>query len=282
MVLAERPETEATGRTADIYEAIRAASGVDMVSMIYRHIAVEPAHLEWAWRIMGPEMMSGRVADMAATLTGKSVADRFRPRLATLPTPPDLGPDVADRVTAVADAFNRANPVNYLFVNVLINLLGHEAPRGDPRTEPDLLGPDAWDRPGIRIELPPIVALKDMTPELRARMLAMADLGVGKLDRIVPSLYRHVAHWPEYVAYIHDVLTQDGIFELIDAAAAEFRAGAQDAVDLLMVDCVARDLESGRPTGRARSDYLVSLLSFQPRIPMMVAIGTLLRLVQAA
>ncbi|MCZ6604378.1 MAG: hypothetical protein O7A03_04465 [Alphaproteobacteria bacterium] len=274
-MLAEVSEAEATGRTADIYAAIRASCGVGMVSLCYRHLAVDLSQLEWAWRILGPEYVSGACAQMAETLTGRTVIDHLVAALDRAALPPDLGANANAHVIAVLDAFNRANPMNYLFVSVLVRLLEAKTAQGSGDA-----GSQVGDPPPVEglPQLPPILSLDDMPAQVRAQVIELADLGAGKHDRIVPSVYRHVAHWPAYIAYIHDLLMRPEMVALVDETASRFRDGAQDAVDRLIARCAPRDRQDGRPQGQARRELLVNLPSFQPRIPMMVAVGNLLRM----
>ena len=113
---------------------------------------------------------------------------------AGLPAPPELPDEARRAVAANLDAFNRANPLNYLWVGVLVRLLRDEQPHGQDAGEPArLLGADAA-LAGEFGPVPPIVDVDDMSPEIRAKVMDLADLGLGKTDRIVPSLYRHVVH----------------------------------------------------------------------------------------
>ena len=54
-MLPELPESQATGRIADIYDDIRRFSGVPYVSSLQRYLATLPGVLEWAWAALRPQ-----------------------------------------------------------------------------------------------------------------------------------------------------------------------------------------------------------------------------------
>jgi hypothetical protein len=273
-LLSELAEADAQGRAAEIYTDIMNATDVGMVSMCYRHVAAVPAQLEWAWRVLGPEYVSGRQAELASSLSQRAGADAFGAVAAELPDPPELPADAVTSITAVMDAFNRTNPMNYLWVSVLTRLLESEEPLGNQPSEPNR--PPAITLP----VLPDIVLMEDMTPEIHDTLVELSNLGAGKHDDIIPSLFRHVVYWPDYIGYVHSILTRPGVYDLIEQAAARFREDAAAKVEILMESCAPRDAAAGRPTGEARLEILRTLPMFLPRIPMMVAIGGLLRLKQ--
>ncbi len=275
-MLIECPESQATGRVSQIYADIRAASGVGMVSLCYRHVAAYEGALDWAWRILGPDFVSGRCRQLAQGVVAQDVAGRLAKAGRAGPSGPELPPEGVVGCEATIDAFNRANPLNFMFIGVLERLLAGEQPLGD-NVGDTMVSVSAPDYTEPITKVPPIVALDDMAPALREKMMVLGNLGIGQHDLIVPSLYRHVAHWPDYIDYLHDVLTRPGVFEVIEAASYDIRQGLERAVDDLFAGCAARDVGEGRPAGAARTELRASLPSFQPRIPLMIATGYFLK-----
>src|ERR1700749_4897034 len=62
-LLAELPETQATGQIAEIYDESRRFSGVPYVSSLQRYLATMPGVLEWAWAVVRPAMISGAIPE---------------------------------------------------------------------------------------------------------------------------------------------------------------------------------------------------------------------------
>ncbi len=55
----EVPETEAAGEIAAIYDEIRRTYAVPYVSSLFRHLAIYPGLLPWAWQTLRPALLSG-------------------------------------------------------------------------------------------------------------------------------------------------------------------------------------------------------------------------------
>src|ERR1043165_9939942 len=62
-LLAELPESQASGQIAEIYREIRVFSGVPYVSSLQRYLATLPGVLEWAWTALRPAMVSGVIPE---------------------------------------------------------------------------------------------------------------------------------------------------------------------------------------------------------------------------
>jgi len=61
----EIPETEATGRVAEIYDDIRQTLDMSMVNTIWRSLALKEEVLEWVWSSLKPIYQNGSVRHSA-------------------------------------------------------------------------------------------------------------------------------------------------------------------------------------------------------------------------
>ena len=61
----EVAEAEAAGGIALVYDEIRRTYAVPYVSSLFRHLAIYPGLLPWAWRILRPALLSGAVQHLA-------------------------------------------------------------------------------------------------------------------------------------------------------------------------------------------------------------------------
>lgn len=197
--LPEVSETDAPESVQAIYREIRRLSGVPVVALVFRHIATRPEVLEEVWRSIGPLFRGGRIQDAAWRIA--KLASLVKPLPRFEPTTRDIlglaGQDLV-RVQNTLDAYNRANPVNLLAILSLLARVQSDAPAVAPKEG------DAWrPPPAIPGPLPQMVAPETMASSLR---WLINDFGFGdrsKLDPIVPSLFRHLAHWPKYLAALH-------------------------------------------------------------------------------
>ena len=64
----EIPETEATGKVAEIYDDIRQTLDMSMVNTIWRNLALQEEVLEWVWYSLKPIYKNGSVRHYASKL----------------------------------------------------------------------------------------------------------------------------------------------------------------------------------------------------------------------
>jgi hypothetical protein len=207
------------GQIGDIYADIRATLGVPVVNLIWRHLAVFPGALPWAWQSLKPLYASGEVATHAEALrSGLAVPARAglsRPALAAA----GLGGDDLTRITMILRSYERSNAMNIIALGALLaQLEGDSEPNGESLV---LLE----DSPVIEGEMPTLLTLDAMASHVSA---LVEDLNrIGGRDEILASMYRHLAHWPAYLALVHALIAPfaaEGRLEpLIQGVIAEGR-----------------------------------------------------------
>ncbi len=265
--LPELPVAEATGIEKAIFAEIVATNRVPMVALIYRHLGALPGTLAWAWSALGPAMRDGTVAAAADTLAEGPTA---LPALA-LPAAAalDLRPIDVAAIRYVAAAFNTANPQNLIAARTLRRLL--EAPEAARAGAPEAV------TGGITIAarypaLPPMVAYADMPDALQARLRPL----LGATPAIVPSLYRHLAHWPAFLAAAAEAIAPvlaDGAFA---AAVEDLSRRADGPVAALEARARETDFAAGRPAPPDAMRLRETLDDFARVIPEMIVIGGLI------
>jgi hypothetical protein len=220
-MLAELPETQASGRIAQIYDDIRRFSGVPYVSSLQRYLATLPGVLEWAWAALGPAMASGVIPE-----TGWRLASDVRVRPAE-PIPAaalqgwGVDADGLADIRNVAANFVRVSPVNLVFGACLRRLLTGVIPAGSG------LPSDVWTPPAM---LPPMPGNVDPGALAEAQRGVLMRLAT-EVDGVpfIPALYRQLAHWPAVLAWLADELGPRFQAPETDAARAAFQAAAQAA-----------------------------------------------------
>jgi hypothetical protein len=242
-----------------------------MVALIYRHLATHDGLLEWSWRVLAPAMRSGALSAAAQK------AAAAPPGISVPPLTPDaaealgLAPMDVSAIAYIITAYNTANPHNIIAVRVLMNLLASEQAQGRAGAEAGRRG-----APARFPALPPLVQLEEMPPALAARLGRLRVSGDDGSRGIVPTLYRHLGHWPDYLtasAAALEPLFKNGE---IEAAAAHIAGAADAAAARLGAELGAHDSPEGRPTGAAREALLATLGGFAATIPEMITVGRLL------
>ena len=190
-------EQDATGETAALYEDIRRTLGVPVVNLVWRHLATIPGGLPWAWARVRPLYRSGLIAAEAQAL--HAALD-----LPDLPAWPSealraagLAPADEQGIRRVLDAYNRSNGMNLIALSALLLELdgaAGTAPAPIPAAAQGGVGGGANDR------LPDLLPLSEMAPATAALVEALNRLGERADAPILASMYRHLAHWPPFLA----------------------------------------------------------------------------------
>ena len=191
-MLPEVREADASPEIAAIYAALRAASGVPLVNLIWRHLASLDGALPFAWATVGPAMRGGLVAGARDRL-GASLA---LPAVAVVTRAQWLAAGLDDQalrtVRDIVAVYNRGNLTNLVTLTALRRML-EDVPILPGTVHPAPVG----------AALPAVPAL----PKLTELSLATAALAKALGDRhdaasagIIPSLWLHLAHWPALLA----------------------------------------------------------------------------------
>jgi hypothetical protein len=232
-------EADATGDVAALYADIRATLGVQVVNLIWRHLATFPNGLPWAWETLKPLYASGAIgAEAAALRSGLEI-----PALVGLTTPALAAANLSENdlkgINTILQSYERSNAMNMIAIGALSAQL--EGQTGSKQSAPT---PPVKEAP-IDGSLPVLLTLDAMTPAVRA---LVEDLNrLGNRDAILASMYRHLAHWPAYLALLHVLiapLNASGRLEpliksvIADAQnrAAQIASGLEHSSSLLPTD----------------------------------------------
>ncbi|BBK42532.1 hypothetical protein STVA_25520 [Allostella vacuolata] len=261
-------ESEATGEVAAIFAEIRAVQGLPIVNLVWRHLATMPDALAWTWTALLPLYRSGAVAGAIPGLqAGMALPEVPRWPAAAFRA---VGIDATEepRIAAVLDSYDRGNTMNLLaFHTLLARLDGHEATPATASATGSVMA--------IGGQLPPLLDLGGMAPATAELVLALNRLGQGGGDGpILASLYRHLAHWPAYMALAWTLLQPiERRGELAVAIASTRAAAAAQARSLL----AGLDGTIARPSPAAEAFVRAGLGLFVGHgIARMTTIGRLL------
>ena len=270
--LPELPEQEAGGEIKAIYQEIRSCCRVPMVALIYRHLATHDGLLEWSWRVLAPAMRSGALSAAAREVAAQPLGIALQPLALSKATALGLAPMDISAISYTATAYNTANPHNMIAVRVLMHLLASDQAHGS-------VGLDAGSpaAPVAYPSLPLLVQLEQMPPALAQQLGRLRVAGDDGSRGIVPSLYRHLAYWPNYLMAAAEAL--EPLFKSgeVEAAAVKIFGAADESAKQLSAELSVHDSPEGRPSGAAREALLATLGAFANTIPEMIAVGGLMR-----
>ena len=210
--------------------------GVRVVNLVWRHLATLDGALPWAWRAVKPLYLLG-MADAAVV--------RFRETM-ILPTVGSLTGDESASVDAVLASYDHSNTINLFALGALAAWLrGEAAAGGMPEQGPRLPAPD--------VVLPKLASEADVSAETWQRVLRLNHFGDRPQPLILASMYRHLAHAPDFLQRLETVLAPVQADGSLDRAISANRAVARERARVL-----ARAISAGQPALAARIESGVS------------------------
>lgn len=219
-MLPELLEHQATGEIAVIYNEIRRFSGVPYVSSLQRYVATMPGALEWAWAAVRPALAAGVVQETGWRLA-RDVAISPAPSVSAAALRV-WGVDATGlaAIRNIAANFLRVSPVNLMTGGCLRLLLEGARPAGSGFTA-------GWTPPEMLAPMPGNADLEKLSADARAVLMQLGTELDGK--PFIPALYRQLAHWPGFLAWVATELGPRFNATQTNAARAAFRQAAWDA-----------------------------------------------------
>ena len=263
----EISEAAADLRTRALYDDIKRVTGVPVVNLVYRHLATLPGALPWAWRVLRDGYATGEVAARAAALRAKLGAG-LPPLSGASFRLLGLDKRAIEDIGAVIETYNAGNALNIVALTALRLLVEGRARRRAGAEIVEAATPLATRR---RRPLQSLPALAALSPSVLEQVLWLNRLGETRAPREIASLYRHLAHWPAYLALI------GGLLLPLDAAGelARLREAVRREAERLAAPLAARLARAA--AAPAPSPLLPVLTRFTGAvIPKMLAVGTLL------
>jgi hypothetical protein len=270
--LPELEEQAAPPEIAAHYAEIKASQAVPQVALIYRHIATIPGALPWAWRVLGPAMRAGDIPRATPALISHAELPRILPFGADTLSALDVGPVAHTAILYILASYNTANANNLIAARVLRGLLNFDAAQGedDVATAPPTLQ-------GQRLPaLPILIGRDDMGADLWQALAALRSPSGMADNPIVPSLYRHLAHWPAFLKEAAVRLRPPFEGGEIERCAQAVDQAAAPLVEKFATALAPNDGTVGRPTGDERKTLVTTLGAFVETIPELIVAGTVL------
>ena len=210
-------EAEATGETAEIFADLRETLGVNVVNLVWRHIATVPGALAWAWATLRPIYVSGAVGLEARRLRSELVT----PALSVWPGSAlrcvEVDATSEATIRRVLASYNRSNALNLVALSALVRHID-----GAPSSAAALVVTASSPERGIEGSMPKLLALDEVSKDTADLILKINLLSDRHHGRIVASMYRHLAHWPGFLALCYAQLAPlaaDGrIAQMIESA----------------------------------------------------------------
>jgi hypothetical protein len=190
-------EASATGAVAEIFADIRRVLGVEVVNLIWRHLATIPDALPWAWGMLRPVYADGTIAAEAHALHGQLALPHLPPLPCDLLAAIGLGDDDLASIGNILAAYDRTNAMALVALSALLCRLEAQPATSEPMAE---LGWRPSTEPLARIPLPPLPGLDALPEPVANLVLTLNRLGTRRDNPVLAGMYRHLAYWPAYLA----------------------------------------------------------------------------------
>ena len=141
-------EASAAGVIAELFADIRRVLGVEVVNLIWRHLATIPDALPWAWGMLRPLYADGTIAAEAQALHGRLALPRLPPLPADLLAAIGLGSDEIASIRNILAAYDRTNAMALVALSALLCRLEGQPATSEPIVKLDL---EPSPRPPARI-----------------------------------------------------------------------------------------------------------------------------------
>lgn len=271
-ILPEIAVAEADPDTRRIYERIMTLTGVGSPALIYRHFAVYPGLLDWVWKLIGPELESGRVSAHALA------AVRQTP-LVALPAVSEAafqscGVDHQSRqiIDGMLATYNRMNPTNIALITSIRALIDPAVSTSKPAMLPEMVSEPLPAKP---FPLPAPLRLDEMTDDVRDAVLELSAAIPSPGAQVIPTLYRHLAIWPAFLLHLAPGLLVAMQRGDVEARMRDLTTAMTPLIQSVTEKAKARDI--GAPPLGDPQAMLKTLDAFLYTIPQLVVVGTALR-----
>ena len=224
-------EAGATGEIADIFADIRHVYQVGVVNLIWRHLATFPGALPWVWESVRSVYVDGTIEREAAVLRASIALPDLPVFPAAALAAAGLGERDVEQIRAVLGAYDRTNAMALIALSAVdFKIAGAGSEYDSPVAERT----EAPASSQAKLMLPSLLSLAEMSPETAELVVTMNRLGAQRNAPILASMYRHLAHWPPYLALAWTMIAPlDADTHLDDAildALAKARASGRQVV----------------------------------------------------
>jgi hypothetical protein len=219
-------EASATGHIADIFTDIRHVYHVGVVNLIWRHLATFPGALPWVWESVRPLYVDGTIEREAAALRASIALPDLPGFPAAAFATAGLSERDIEQIRVVLAAYDRTNAM------ALIALSAVDCKIAGTQGEADCAFAGRIEVPAslqAELKLPPLLNLAEMSPEVAKLVVTMNRLGAQRDDSILASMYRHLAHWPPYLALAWTMMAPLDADSRLDDAISDTLAKARES-----------------------------------------------------
>lgn len=263
-------EDDATGEIAVLFADLRTTLEVPFVNLIWRHLATMPGMLAWTWSLVKPMHATPALREAAETLRAGVTIPAGSEQPVEVFDAVGVMPDDRAVIRAMMRNYGTGNSLNLLSLLLVQAVLAGEVPGGRVVEDSGSREPTGT----VLRPLPRLLGLDELSPSLRKLVLDMDQFGRLTPTDAVASLYRHLAHWPGFLAVAHAALSGAHRDGSLRAAHQRTLSHATTLVHSQLLP-LARIPPPPPATGRAEAQAGIEIFTGQ-MIARMVAMGEIM------
>ena len=195
----EIPETEATGKIAEIYDDIRQTLDMSMVNTIWRNLALQEEVLEWVWYSLKPIYQNGSVRHYASKLRSQINLDDVCPI-----------PLSAFRILGISDRDRDtlSNLLEDLAYSNAQNIIAFKSLLNEPSDVHEIEEFASKCDHRRKYDLPQPINFEDLSPDERELFREIQSIGGSVSVGFPPMWLRGLARYPSTLPLAWAILTQ--------------------------------------------------------------------------
>tara|TARA_B100000212_G_scaffold339559_1_gene318262 strand:+ start:663 stop:1523 length:861 start_codon:yes stop_codon:yes gene_type:complete len=187
-------ESDATGDIKNIFDDIKNVTGVDVVNLVWRRLALTQNALPYIWEVLRPAYENGFINQQAQEFQNQLIIPKlpkFKDQILFASGIDNLGKMTINNILA---SYNRTNTVNLIALQAALIAL----------TDGENVALEQTHKKVVGDSLPPmprLPALSDLNPTTLSLVEELNSFGEED-GTIIASMYRHLAYWPNYLALV--------------------------------------------------------------------------------
>lgn len=200
-------EADAPPRIREVFADIRETLEIDVVNLVWRHLATMPGALEWAWTTVRPLYL-----ERAPARTDQVFQQLVLPKIPSLSTDvmtsSGLNEDASSGIRAILDSYHHTNVLALLCLAAFCARFAEQGGGAYEVPAATLSSPTAaiCKRTKVLSPLPPLPALEKIAPDVRRLINELNTFGEDSDTELIASMYRHLSYWPPYLALVRTLL----------------------------------------------------------------------------
>jgi hypothetical protein len=198
------PEADAPAAIAAIFADIRKTLQVDVVNLVWRHLATMPGALEWTWQTIKP-LYLGPALERAETLRSNLQLPHVLPLSVDTLSSAGIDRDSLSSIHAILDSYHHTNALALVCFSAI--LARSEVPgRSSSIAAAEAHYPEVVTAFLANPALPRLPSSREMPAPVGRLVFELNSFGEDSDPDLVASMYRHLSYWPSYLALVRTLL----------------------------------------------------------------------------